>query len=94
MFLRALASPRTSSICSLLELPLVVEAIRSAAAEGFEIFSLRETILDPGAAEFDLESEVSTVCGESADPRPTRKAAPQLMAQAAAKIPFFEVIGW
>ncbi len=92
MFLRALASPRIASICDLLELFVDVEAIWPVVAEGVEDLGLREIDLDPEAAAFALESEVSAAPGGFVDPRPTRKAAPQLTAQAAAKSLFFEVM--
>jgi hypothetical protein len=76
----------------LLVLLVVFEEFRSAVAEGLEDLTLREIVLDPEAVEFVLESEVSAASVESADPRPTRKAVPQLTAQAAAKSPFFEVM--
>lgn len=71
-----------------------VEAIRLVAAEGLEDLTLRERDLEPEAADFVLESELSAVSGEPEDPRPTRKAAPQLTAQAAAKSPVFEVMAY
>jgi hypothetical protein len=92
MFLRAFASSRIASICSLLALLVVFKAFRSTIVEGLEDLTLREIVLDAEEAEFGLESEVLAASAESADPRPTRKAAPQLTAQAAAKIPFFEVM--
>ncbi len=50
----------------------------------------RETLLELEAAGFLGESGFSAISGESEDPRPTRKAAPQLTAQAAANSPVFE----
>jgi hypothetical protein len=58
MFLRAFASSRIASICSLLALLVVFKAFRSTIVEGLEDLTLREIVLDPEEAEFGLESEV------------------------------------